>query len=135
MSQPTTLAPGFNPHAIHHFTNGNALKSYPPPAQPSQYPRHIASSQYTSGVPAHMQTPRQSSTTSGVIHSPEPRRPIALASPQQSSNSTNQRQPKPIFTTFQQDRASPELEEILLRKKLTQVLGPTALGHNAYSSS
>lgn len=120
----------FDPFATHPFTNNNAVESFPTPANPSKYPRPIPSSvnQYTAGTPAHMQTPRQSSSTSKPIHCPEPRRPIALASPQQSSTSTNQRYPKPIFTPFQQDRSSPELEEILLRKKLTQALGHVALG-------
>ena len=139
MAQSTTLSSGFDPLAVNFFTNGNALKRNPPPVPPSQYPRHIASSQYTSGVPAHMQSPRQSSSTSSIIHSPEPRRPTAMASPQQSSNSTNQRQQKQVFDLFQQDRASPDLEEILLRKKLTQALGPVALGldakRNAYPPS
>ena len=123
----------FDPFATHPFTNNNALERFPPPAKPSQYPRPIPSSvsQYTAGTPAHMQTPRQPSSTSKPIHCPEPRRPIALASPQQSSTSTNQRYPKPIFTPFQQDRSSPDLDEILLRKKLTQALGPVALGRDA----
>jgi len=124
MAQSSALK-SFDPHAIHPFTNNNALQRYPPPAPPSKYPRPIPSSfdQYTAGTPAHTQAPRQSSSTPNTIHSPEPRRPIALANPQQPSNAV-----KPIFYTFSQDRSSPELEEILLRKKLTQALGPVALG-------
>lgn len=126
MAQSTSLE-HFNPFATHPFTNNNALERYPPPAPPSKYPRPIPSSvsQYTAGTPAHMQAPRQSSSTPNAIHSPEPRRPIPLVNSQQS---TNQRHPKPIFTPFHQDRSSPELEEILLRKKLTQALGHVALG-------
>ena len=123
MAQSTTLA-SFNPHAIHPFTNNNAVKRYPPPALPSKYPQPIPSSvhRYTTGTPAHMQAPRQPSSTPNTIHSPEPRRPIGLVKSQQPSNQ------RYIFTPFQQDRSSPELEEILLRKKLAQTLGPAALG-------
>ncbi|KAF9646274.1 hypothetical protein BDM02DRAFT_3100124 [Thelephora ganbajun] len=140
MAQSSALK-SFDPFATHPFTNNNALERYPPPAMPSKYPRPIPLSvaQYTAGTPAHMQPPRQQSSTPNTIHSPEPRRPIPLASSQQSSNATHQRHPKPIFTPFHQDRSSPELEEILLRKKLTQALGPVALGldvkHDVYPPS
>jgi len=140
MAQPTALK-HFNPFDTHPFTNNNVLDRHPPPTGPSKYPLPIPSSvsQYTTGTPAHMQTPRQSSSTSGTIHSPEPRRPIPLVNAQQSSNAAHQRRQKQIFVTWQQDRSSPELEEILLRKKLTQALGPVALGldvkHDGYPSS
>ena len=139
MAQSTSLK-HFDPFATHPFTNNNALQRHPPPAPPSKYPRPIPSSvsQYTAGTPAHMQTPRQSSSTPNTIHSPEPRRPIPLVNSHQSSNPAHQRQ-KAVFTLFQQDRSSPELEEILLRKKLTQALGSVALGpdgkHDGYPSS
>jgi len=139
MAQPSALKQ-FNPFDTHPFTNNNVLDRHPPPAPPSKYPRPIPSSaaQYTTGIPAHMQTQRQSSSTPNIIHSPEPRRPIPLVN-QQSSNPAHQRHPKPIFTPFHQDRSSPELEEILLRKQLTRALGPVALGldvkHDAYPSS
>lgn len=114
----------FNPFTIHGFTNGNAVEHNQPPPQPSKYPRPIPSSatQYLAGTPAHMQTPRQPSSTNNTIHSPEPRRPIPLAKAQQ------QRHREPIFIPFHQDRSSPELEEILLRKKLAKTLGSAALG-------
>ena len=139
MAQPTILK-DFNPFDTHSFTNNNVLNRHPLPTGPSKYPLPIPSSisQYTTGTPAHMQTPRQSSSTSGTIHSPEPRRPIPLVNAQQPSAAAHQRQ-KQIFYTWQQDRSSPELEEILLRKKLTQALGPVALGldvkHDGYPSS
>jgi hypothetical protein len=41
---------------------------------------------------------------------------------------TSQNEQKPIFVAFRQDRSSPDLEEILLRRKLTQALGPAASG-------
>jgi hypothetical protein len=133
MTQSSTLA-SFNPHAIHPFTNNNALDRFPPPTKPSKYPQPFSSSaQYT--TPAHMQAPRQQSSTPNIIHSPEPRRAV----PQQSSNASRRRCPEPIFIPFHQDRSSPELEEILLRKKLTVALGPVALGldvkQSTYSSS
>lgn len=135
MAQSSSLK-HFNPFDTHPFTNNNALERYPPPAKPSQYPRPIPPSvaQYTAGTPAHMQqAPRQSAPN--TIHSPEPRRPIPLVNPQQSTNPSHQRHPKQVFTLFTQDRSSPELEEILLRKKLTQTLGSVALRpdvkHNA----
>lgn len=118
----------FNPFITHPFTNNNALKSNPLPAKPSDQPRSIPSSaaQYSANAPGQIQ--RQSSTT---IHSPQPSRPITLAKQQ-----SVQRHPKAIFTTFQQDRYSPELEEILLKKKLMQALGPVALGqYNGYPPS
>ncbi|KAF9792886.1 hypothetical protein BJ322DRAFT_1103339 [Thelephora terrestris] len=140
MAQSSTLNE-FNPFTTHPFTNNNVIDRYPPPAMPSQYPLPIPSSatQYTTGTPSHMQSPRQSSYTNNTIHSPEPRRPITLVNAQQQSHSTRQGYPKPIFTRFQQDRSSPELEEILLRKKLTQALGHVALGldvkQDSYPSS
>lgn len=140
MAQSTTLEQ-FNPFTTHPFTNNNVVDRHPAPAPPSKYPRPIPSSatQYTTGTPAHMQSPKQSSYTNNIIHSPEPRRPIPLANAQQPVNATRQGYPKPIFTRFQQDRSSPELEEILLRRKLTQALGHVALGldvkQDAYSSS
>jgi hypothetical protein len=131
MAQPRALD-SFNPFITHPFTNNNALNSSQLPAKPSD-PRSIPSSsaQYTAGAPAQMQTTRQSSATPSTIHSPQPTRPIALA-----KQHSAQRHQKPIFTPFQQDRYSPELEEILLRKKLTQALGSVALGqHNGYPPS
>lgn len=123
----SSVLKAFDPFACHPFTNNNVLDRCPPPTMPSKYPHPVpTSNQYTAGTPAHMQTPRQS-PTNNTIHSPEPRRPITLVNSHQSSNSA-QRQPKPIFTPFHQDRYSPELDEILLRKKLTQALGHVALG-------
>lgn len=126
MTQSNLL--NFDPLATHHFTNGNAVQHCQPPPQPSKYPRPIPSSatQYLAGIPAHMQTPRQPSSTNNTIHSPEPIRPIPLA---KSQPSCSQRRREPVFTTFQQDRSSPELEEILLRKKLTKTLAHVALRH------
>lgn len=128
MAQPSALN-RFNPFETHPFTDNNALKRHPPPAPPSTYPRPIPSSvsQYTAGTPAHMQSPRQPSSTSSTVHSPVPMRPIPLANSQQPSSATQRRQ-KHIFTPFHQDRASPDLEEILLRTKLTKTLGHVALG-------
>ena len=134
MAQSSSLK-HFDPFATHPFMNCNALERHPAPAMPSQYPRHIPS--YTTGTPAHMQSPRQPPPASNTIHSPEPRRPITLANPQQPSNATQPGR-KPIFIPFQQDRSSPDLDEILLRKKLTQALGHVALGldvkHDSYPS-
>lgn len=116
----------FNPHAIHPFTNNNVVDSYKSPPPPSQYPRPIPSSttQYTISSPSSVQSSRQPSP-SGTVHSPQPRRAVPPVNAQQSFNAA---QPKPIFFPFHQDRSSPELEEILLRKKLTRTLGPVALG-------
>lgn len=128
MAQPRTLD-SFNPFITHPFTNNNALKSSQPSDQSRSNPSSTA--QYTANAPGQMQTSRQSSTTPSTIHSPQPTRPITLG-----KQHSVQRQPKAIFTPFQQDRYSPELEEILLRKKLTQALGSVALGqHNGYPPS
>ena len=127
MAQPHTLK-SFNPFITHPFTNGSALKSHPSPAKPSEHPRPIPT-QYTAN--AQGQTTRVSSATPSTVHSPQPTRPITLAK-QQSA----QRHPKPFFEPFQQDRSSPDLEEILLRKQLTRALGPVALGqYNGYPPS
>ena len=126
MAQQSALG-NFNPHAIHPFTNNNVVDSYKSPPPPSKYPRPIPSSttQYTVSSPSSVQSSRQPSPSSSTIHSPQPRRAVPPVNVQQSSNAAQQ---KPIFFTFHQDRSSPELEEILLRKKLTRTLGPVALG-------
>jgi protein N-terminal glutamine amidohydrolase len=129
MTQTQSNVPNtFNPFIVHGFTNNNAVEHNQPPPQPSKYPRPIPSSatQYLAGTPAHLQNhPRQPSSNNNIIHSPEPRRPITLAKSQQSAN---QRRREPVFVPFHQDRSSPELEEILLRKKLAKTLSHVALG-------
>lgn len=127
----------FDPFATHPFTNNNALSSSPSPAKSSKQQFSIPSSSMT--VPPSFQSGRSDTTPATPksasqappknIYAPQPTRPHAHpfnATP--ASRRTPQGQRKPIFVPFQQDRLSPELEEILLRKKLTQALGHVAMG-------
>ncbi|OJT11130.1 hypothetical protein TRAPUB_12344 [Trametes pubescens] len=90
----------FDPLATHPFTNNSGL--LPKPAAPSQYPHHSPSK----ASPANNggQGPIILTTTS--VHAPQPKRPA----PKSSGH-------KPIFVPFRPERSSPELEDILLKKK------------------
>ncbi|KIM80795.1 hypothetical protein PILCRDRAFT_822073 [Piloderma croceum F 1598] len=94
----------FDPLATHPFTNTSGLA--PQPLQPSKYP-------YPISTPPHNVNSKSDASTSPPssppIHSPRPRR----GSPSKPSSG----QTKPIFVPFRQDRSSPDLGDILSKKK------------------
>ena len=91
----------FDPLAVHPFTNSSGL--LPKPAPPSQYPHPLPS-------PATLATP--SAPLPGFVHAPTPKHKV----PQ----STHRKQP--IFVPFRPDRSSPDLDDILLKKKVHDVM-------------
>ena len=93
----------FDPLATHPFTNNSAV--LPKPAAPSQFAHPVPASAKTS---QGTQGPIILATT--PVYAPQPKRP----SPAKSGPSGH----KPIFVPFRPERSSPELEEILLKKKL-----------------
>ncbi|KAI0350074.1 hypothetical protein OH77DRAFT_1413641 [Trametes cingulata] len=96
----------FDPLATHPFTNNSGLM--PKPAAPSQYPHpHPSPSKAASATNGVSQGPII--LTTAPVHAPQPKR----AAPPKSSSSA----PKPIFVPFRPERSSPDLEDILLKKK------------------
>ena len=89
----------FDPLATHPFTNNSGL--LPKPAQPSQYPQ-ASKAAHTAG-PIIL--------TTAPMHAPQPKR----ASPPKAGSSA----PKPVFVPFRPERSSPDLEDILLKKKFS----------------
>ncbi|KAI0654743.1 N-terminal glutamine amidase-domain-containing protein [Cubamyces menziesii] len=96
----------FDPLATHPFTNNSGL--LPKPAAPSQYPHpHPSPSKALPSSNGVSQGPIILATA--PVHAPQPKRASA---PKSSSSG-----PKPIFVPFRPERSSPELEDILLKKK------------------
>lgn len=93
-----SILKNFDPHAVHPFTNSSGLM--PKPTPPSQYPHPLPS-------PATIATP----PTGGFMHAPQPSRAL----PQKKPSGTRQ---QPIFVPFRPDRSSPDLDDILLKKKV-----------------
>lgn len=90
----------FDPLATHPFTNNSGL--LPKPAPPSQFP-HASKAAHTSHGPIIL--------TTTPLQAPQPKR----ASPAKSNSSA----PKPVFVPFRPERSSPDLEDILLKKKFS----------------
>ncbi|RPD59121.1 hypothetical protein L227DRAFT_576348 [Lentinus tigrinus ALCF2SS1-6] len=90
----------FDPLATHPFTNNSGL--LPKPAPPSQFPQTVSTSK------AHPSHPTQGPIilTTTPVHAPQPKRASAKSSG-----------PKPVFVPFRPERSSPDLEDILLKKK------------------
>ena len=98
----------FDPLATHPFTNNSGL--LPKPVAPSQYPHHVPSSKAHPHAHAPAQGPIILTTT--PVHAPQPKRALP---PKANSHSG----PKPIFVPFRPERGSPDLEDILLKKKFS----------------
>ena len=96
----------FDPLATHPFTNNSGL--LPKPAAPSKYPLPIPTSR----------TSAQTSSSSTPIHAPQPSR----SPPTSRSTKSNAGTRGPIFVPFRPERSSPDLEDILLKKKVSDVL-------------
>lgn len=94
----------FDPLAVHPFTNTSGL--LPKPAQPSQYPMPLPS-------PATL-----ASTAPSALHAPQPKH----ASPSKGQPAKGGAK-APIFVPFRPERSSPDLEDILLKKKVSDALG------------
>ncbi|KAF7796750.1 hypothetical protein EIP86_007933 [Pleurotus ostreatoroseus] len=102
-----TLLSSFDPLAVHPFTNNSGL--LPQPTPPSQYPQAIPSpASSTHSTPS-------SSPTPGLVHAPQPKAP----SPQRRAGHPAR---APVFVPFRPERSSPELDEILLKKKISDAL-------------
>ncbi|KAK7689132.1 hypothetical protein QCA50_007823 [Cerrena zonata] len=95
----------FDPLATHPFTNNSGL--LPKPAAPSKYP-----------LPLHTARSNAQATSAPIpIHAPQPSR----TTPSKNSKSSGGTR-GPIFVPYRPERSSPELEDILLRKKVSDVL-------------
>lgn len=103
-----TVLSSFDPLATHPFTNNSGL--LPKPVAPSQYPHSVPSS---NALP-HPHAPAQGSIilTTTPVHAPQPKRALPKRSPHSSA-------PQPIFVPFRPERGSPDLEDILLKKKFS----------------
>ncbi|OCH90302.1 hypothetical protein OBBRIDRAFT_812793 [Obba rivulosa] len=108
MSQPSLTS--FDPLATHPFTNNSGL--LPKPTAPSRFPRPIPPAAKTVHAdPSRAPAPR----TAAPIQSPAPKRGAPSAKPGSSAA-------KPIFTPFRPERSSPDLDDILLKKRVSDVL-------------
>lgn len=105
MSHSSVLA-SFDPLAVHPFTNTSGL--LPKPAAPSQYPLPLPSPATLATAPA----PAPS------VVAPQPKR----AGGPTHSGGAARTQKGPIFMPFRPERSSPDLEDILLKKKVHDVL-------------
>ncbi|TFY79298.1 hypothetical protein EWM64_g4712 [Hericium alpestre] len=112
----------FDPFAAHPFTNMKNA-SIPIPPAPSQYPQPIPSSHAATHAPTQPSSLPSSQTPS----------PLALAAPRPkhaaphaalASTSTPKTSNKGIFETFKPERrATPDLEDLLAKKKGVQTWG------------
>lgn len=94
----------FDPLAVHPFTNTSGLM--PKPAPPSQYPHQLPSSA------------THATTAQGyVVHSPQPTRTLSPTKKGPASSAKG-----PIFVPFRPERSSPDLDDILLKKRVSDVL-------------
>ncbi|KAF8579500.1 hypothetical protein K439DRAFT_1637983 [Ramaria rubella] len=104
MSNSQSIPSSFNPHAIHPFTAG---------ASPPSSQLHPS----TGRAPAPPQTGQKKSTYGSAtpnmafpaVQSPQPR-PASKWPPQTTGS-------QPIFTPFKLERPSPELPDVLAKKK------------------
>ncbi|TCD65623.1 hypothetical protein EIP91_002428 [Steccherinum ochraceum] len=99
----------FDPLATHPFTNNSGL--LPKPTPPSKYPLPMSSSVKTG---SNMSAPSKQKS-SIPLHAPQPQSHTQRTSPNKSSTKG------PIFVPFRPDRASPDLDDILLKKRVSDV--------------
>ena len=108
MSTQTAFT-SFDPLATHPFTNNSGL--LPKPVAPSQFPRPIP-------APLRADAATVPVPSTNAIHAPQPRK---VPSPSKSSARMTSSGPRPIFVPFRPERSSPELDDILLKKKVSDV--------------
>ncbi|GBE82629.1 hypothetical protein BKA93DRAFT_815622 [Sparassis latifolia] len=109
MSQPVLAS--FDPLATHPFTNNSGL--LPKPAAPSQFPLPISSSLRTAAT-----SPSRRDSTAPPLLAPQPTRASPRSKAAKSAAGSTHR---PIFVPFRPERSSPELDDILLRKKFSDI--------------
>jgi len=109
MSTQTAFS-SFDPLATHPFTNNSGL--LPKPTAPSQFPHSIPAP-----LKANVATALERSAPN-AIRAPHPRK---APSATQSSTKSTSSGPKPIFVPFRPERSSPELDDILLKKRVSDV--------------
>ncbi|KZT11634.1 uncharacterized protein LAESUDRAFT_734420 [Laetiporus sulphureus 93-53] len=103
----------FDPLATHPFTNNSGL--LPKPAQPSQFPHPIPSSLKTVSANSPSSSGQvHTLAATPSLHAPQPRVPATKKSKSSAA--------RPIFVPFRPERSSPELDDILLRKKVSDML-------------
>lgn len=112
MSNP--LLSSFDPFALHPFTAGTSQTSpstQRPPHSPSSYDSSAAKKpSVAKAIPSsHPPVP--------VIQSPQPQLASGISPPSSSAS-------QPIFTPFKLDRASPELSDVLAKKKKSPAFWP-----------
>ncbi|CCM03692.1 uncharacterized protein FIBRA_05837 [Fibroporia radiculosa] len=112
--------PSFDPLATHPFTNNSGL--LPKPAPPSQFPHPIPPpiDLRTAGSMHTLTQGQLSNLSAPPFHAPQPKRP---SKPSSKSSSNG---PRPIFVPFRQERSSPELDDILLKKKVSDAFANKA---------
>ncbi|OSX64756.1 hypothetical protein POSPLADRAFT_1134380 [Postia placenta MAD-698-R-SB12] len=99
----------FDPLATHPFTNNSGV--LPKPTPPSQYPHPVPST-----LTVTTAKPLAGSQHQPSLHAPQPKRPSASNAKYGSKSSSGA--PRPIFVPFRPERSSPELDDILLKKKV-----------------
>ncbi|KAH8108171.1 hypothetical protein BXZ70DRAFT_43669 [Cristinia sonorae] len=97
----------FDPLATHPFTNNSGLM--PKPTPPSQYPLPIPSSAKASSAPS---APSKQNVL--PVYAPQPK---PAGQQRLSPGKTNTK--GPIFVPFRPERSSPDLDDILLKKKVS----------------
>lgn len=109
----------FDPLATHPFTNNSGL--LPKPAAPSQYPHAIPSSSKTipANEPVNIRAHAPAPSSSSAMYAPQPKR--ASSKSHSSAGGAG-----PIFVPFRPERSSPELDDILLRKKVSDAFANKA---------
>ena len=105
VSQPR-MPSSFDPLATHPFTNNSGL--LPKPAAPSMFPHPAALKSSYAAAPTHM-------------HAPQPQAGSRRAPAPAHAHAQNHG-PRPVFVPFRPERSSPELDDILLRKRVADVL-------------
>ncbi|THH32981.1 hypothetical protein EUX98_g1204 [Antrodiella citrinella] len=100
-----SILASFDPLATHPFTNNSGLM--PKPTPPSQYPLPIPSSQQRQKTAPS--APSKQHTL--PMHAPQPM--SQRSSPMKNGSRA------PIFVPFRPERSSPELDDILLKKKVS----------------
>lgn len=118
-----SIPPTFNPHGNHYFTSSVASPPSPHPyyrGENAHIPlpsSHTTSPTSILNLNGQMSAPRLSAASSAssstqyqptVVHAPQPR---PSSRPIQSSTSM------PIFTPFRPDKSSPDLSDVLSKKK------------------
>ncbi|KAL4253927.1 hypothetical protein ABKN59_003090 [Abortiporus biennis] len=117
MSQ--SVLASFDPLATHPFTNNSGL--LPKPTPPSKYPHPIPSfnaSTQTTGQAGQKPHTTSSTRQNVPLHAPQPSR----SNPLNNSRSSPGTHRAPIFVPFRPERSSPDLDDILLKKKVSDVL-------------